>query len=201
MEFIERYPDKPWDWYRGISRNPNLTMDIIERYPDKPWSWDAISCNPNITIKFIERHLDKAWDWYEISRNPNITMKFIERYPDKPWSWNGMLRNPNVTMKFIEKHPDKELNWYEISCNRFSKHPVLVKKKIRLEYLCKRIVARRILKWIKELCNEKSLHDYLWEPVSGKMFHKTFKDINKLGNVSYYLLFIIYYTIFILYKN
>ena len=25
MEFIDKYPDKPWKW-DGISRNPNITM-------------------------------------------------------------------------------------------------------------------------------------------------------------------------------
>ena len=38
MEFVEKYPDKPWDWY-GLSCNPNITMEIVEKYPDKPWNW------------------------------------------------------------------------------------------------------------------------------------------------------------------
>ena len=29
MEFIEKYPDKPWDW-RDISQNPNITMEILK---------------------------------------------------------------------------------------------------------------------------------------------------------------------------
>jgi hypothetical protein len=45
MEFIEKYPDKPWE-YR-ISQNPNITMEIIEKYPDKPWNWYEISQNPH----------------------------------------------------------------------------------------------------------------------------------------------------------
>ena len=28
----------PWDWGEwGISKNPNITMEFIEKYPDKPW--------------------------------------------------------------------------------------------------------------------------------------------------------------------
>ena len=38
IEFIEKYPDKPWDWY-WISSNPNITIEFIEKYPDKPWNW------------------------------------------------------------------------------------------------------------------------------------------------------------------
>ena len=38
MDIIEKYPNKPWNWYY-ISWNPNITMEIIEKYPDKPWNW------------------------------------------------------------------------------------------------------------------------------------------------------------------
>ena len=44
MEIIEKYPDKQWNW-KGISRNPNLTMEMIEKNPDKPWDWQLISQN------------------------------------------------------------------------------------------------------------------------------------------------------------
>jgi hypothetical protein len=36
MEFIEKHPEKPWDWW-GISCNPNITMEMIEKHPVKPW--------------------------------------------------------------------------------------------------------------------------------------------------------------------
>ena len=51
----------------SISRHPNITMEIIEKYPDKPWDWYYISSNPNITMEFIEKYLDKPWDWEWIS--------------------------------------------------------------------------------------------------------------------------------------
>jgi hypothetical protein len=34
-------------------------MDYIEKHPDKPWDWYNISSNPNITIEDIEKHFDK----------------------------------------------------------------------------------------------------------------------------------------------
>ena len=68
-QLLNRFPDKPWNW-KGISRNPNVTMDMIERHPDKPWHWDYVSLNPNLTMEMIERHPDKPWDWwYSISSN------------------------------------------------------------------------------------------------------------------------------------
>ena len=54
-KFIEKYPNKPWDW-DYISKNPNITMEIIEKYPNKPWDWCLISQNPNITMEIIEKY-------------------------------------------------------------------------------------------------------------------------------------------------
>jgi hypothetical protein len=39
--------------------NPNITMEFIEKHPEKPWEWFYISSNPNITMEFIEKHSDK----------------------------------------------------------------------------------------------------------------------------------------------
>ncbi len=44
MEMIEKYPDKPWDWFY-LSYNPNITMEFIEKHQDKPWSYRSISYN------------------------------------------------------------------------------------------------------------------------------------------------------------
>ena len=58
MEFIEKHPEKPWDW-AWISKNPNITIKMIEKHPDKPWNWRYISRNPNLTIEFIENNIDR----------------------------------------------------------------------------------------------------------------------------------------------
>jgi hypothetical protein len=115
MEFIEKYPDKPWNWNR-ISTNPNITMEFIEKYPDKPWNWNWIPENPNITMEFIEKYPDKPWDWDYISMNPNINMDIIEKYPDKPWSWCYISRNKFLKEKnlFTEKQMRKYLAAYRI---------------------------------------------------------------------------------------
>jgi hypothetical protein len=55
INFIDRHPDKPWDW-NGISRNPNITTDFIDKYPDKPWDWWAVSIHEmeSSKIKFMK---------------------------------------------------------------------------------------------------------------------------------------------------
>ena len=60
MEFIEKYPNKSWNW-EHISANPNITMEIIKKHPDKPWKWEYISINPNLTIEIIEKYIDKIY--------------------------------------------------------------------------------------------------------------------------------------------
>ena len=36
-----------------ISQNPNITIEFVEKYPDKPWDWTDLSYNPNITMKYV----------------------------------------------------------------------------------------------------------------------------------------------------
>ena len=124
---LEKYPDKPWNWYR-VSSNPNITMEIIETYPDKPWNWYGVSYNPNLTMEMIEKYPDKPWDWYGVSKNPNITMEIIEKYPDKPWDWQRVSRNPNITMEFIEKNINK-IEFRYLSSNHFTFQNKVIKHK------------------------------------------------------------------------
>ena len=95
MEFIEKYPDKPWCW-EGISENPNITMEIIEGNPDKPWEWYYISQNPNITMEFIEKYIDKI-NFQKLSKNKftfeNLRIKKKEAYLllEKECSFHKMM--------------------------------------------------------------------------------------------------------------
>jgi len=111
-------------------------MEIIEKYPNKPWNWNRISENPNLTMEIIEKYPNKPWNWIRISENPNITMENIEKYPNKPWYWYCISTNTNITLVFIEKNIDK-INFVLLSCNRFTYHNKLVKKKqIRKNIYC-----------------------------------------------------------------
>ena len=101
--WLEKYPDEAWDW-RGISKNPNITMDIIEKYPNKPWDWWWISQNPNITMDIIEKYPNKAWSWWGISRNPfNPLNKAIKE-------WKEKIREVNDEIKFSPHIGGSEYN-------------------------------------------------------------------------------------------
>jgi hypothetical protein len=110
MDYIEKHPEKPWDWSRISNR---ATMDFIEKHPDKPWDLSRISENPNLTMAFFEKYFDKPWDWSGISRF--ATMDFIGKHPDKPWDWSRISENPYIfnhvtipcyrSLKFYRKTP------------------------------------------------------------------------------------------------
>ena len=95
-------------------------MEFIEKHPEKPWDWVDISRNPNITMEFIEKHPEKDWNWYWISRNPNITMDIIEKHPEKPWNWDGISKNKfafeNTRMKKKEGYLllEKEYTFHKL---------------------------------------------------------------------------------------
>ena len=100
-------------------------LHLVNKYPDKPWDWYNISRNPNITMAYILANADKPWDWSGISYNKNITMTDIFNNPDKPWNWSGVSWNPNITIDFIENNIDK-IDFANLSRNTFiDKEPFL----------------------------------------------------------------------------
>jgi hypothetical protein len=74
--FICKYSHKVY--WKNISQNPNITMEMIDNSSDKPWNWYYISQKPNLNINIIENNPDKPWDWYWISISPNLTMEIID---------------------------------------------------------------------------------------------------------------------------
>lgn len=106
------HPDKtkrriPWSMV-GLSKNPNVTMDIIEANITHSWSYGhALTQNPNLTWEFIKRHLDKPWDWDAISRLPIITWDIVVAHPEVKWSYRGLSANPNITMEIVSANRNK----------------------------------------------------------------------------------------------
>ena len=122
INMIEKYPDKFWDWYCGISNNSDIILEIIKnnKFMDKNLNWISISKNPIITTRIIEEYPDKPWNWkLGISYNPNITIEFINKYGGmcKQFDWKAISKHKNITMDIIEKYPDKPWNWKYISFN------------------------------------------------------------------------------------
>jgi hypothetical protein len=62
FQFILNHPEKDWDW-KELSANPNITLEIIEKYIDKPWNWYLLSRNimSNERDNFIRKELQKQF--------------------------------------------------------------------------------------------------------------------------------------------
>jgi hypothetical protein len=115
MDFVERHPELPWNWY-WISHNENLTMEYVVQHPEHPWNWLGISQNINLTMDFVEQHPELPWNWFWVSHNKNITMDFVERHPELHWDWTGISRNDFKKSKnaFIEKKYREYLSAFKI---------------------------------------------------------------------------------------
>lgn len=142
MKYIDKYP---WDW-KGISANPNLILEWIQTYPNNPWNWSSISFyNKNTTtewLPFLPNNLNRwdvghfyanlslnitlddihdfpniPWDWHYVSRNKNITIEWLEKYQDSVkycWNWKQLSKHPNLTFEWLVQFPDKSWHWGEI---------------------------------------------------------------------------------------
>lgn len=117
MQDIKDYIFYPWDW-KGVSSNPNLTLDFVLAHPEKGWSWLDISSNQNIKLKDIIEHMDLPWYWPDVSKNPNITMQFVLENIDKSWNWVSLSVNPAIKLIDIENNLDKNWSWPDILSNR-----------------------------------------------------------------------------------
>ena len=100
-KFVLKYSDKI-DW-REISRSPNITMDFIEKYPDKDWDWCEISRNKFLKEKklFTEKQMRKYLAAYRIQQywdkaltNPSCTIgrNKINRGYDELFNEDGSIK-------------------------------------------------------------------------------------------------------------
>ena len=131
--FLMKHQDKLN--FQCTSKNTNITTEIIEKYPEKPWDWYYISYNPSITMEFIQKYSEKPWNWYYISYNPSITIEIIEKYLEKPWDWYYISLNPNTTMEIINKYHYKFQSGWSISSNKFTPEKELFYQKYYRIYL------------------------------------------------------------------
>ena len=83
-------------------------MEFVEKYPEKPWNWDWISYNPNLTMEFVEQHPEKPWDWINISRNTFGLSKTFCSFESKELISNQQ----EVLSEFIGIDVCKEITYY-----------------------------------------------------------------------------------------
>ncbi|MBS29532.1 MAG: hypothetical protein CMG39_00005, partial [Candidatus Marinimicrobia bacterium] len=85
---------------KGISSNPNLTIEMLSKYPEKDWSWAAISKNPNLSLEMITKYRNKEWDRDAISCHSNFRFRIFSYLYLKYFQYKKiMLTNMKKTTK------------------------------------------------------------------------------------------------------
>ena len=61
-----------------IDLNNLITDNMFSNTSNTPNFWKQISRNPNLTWDTIKEHKNKPWDWFYISFNPSVTWDIIK---------------------------------------------------------------------------------------------------------------------------
>lgn len=180
-EDIKSLPEFKWD-SRGLSVNPNITLDIVisevlssksiigkQSSPQEILNSDQIidtdEDNPlEITMNLFD------WDWYGLSKNINITWEIIKSNPHLPWNWYGVSCNPNIDDNIILQNHDLT------EFGTVNDNGIFTKPSWDWKYLS------RILKW----STIKSLSNICWDWLNvSKNTNITWEIVNQNDNTGY----------------
>ena len=103
-----------WDWYNGISYNPNVTEEFINDNKGEKFDIKALSANPNISIEFIKDYIgssDEESLYKALSRNPNITIDYLIQNKSDSWDWSELSRNRGITFEDITNNNSPDFKW------------------------------------------------------------------------------------------
>lgn len=139
-EFVEKYIHEDFDWtvinidfeswknipdiakiWKGLSSNPNITLEFIENHIDMQWDYsaDGLSGNPIMRTWFIKKYSRKHWAYgiYGLSDNPGICEKLVKSIPRKSWYYPSLSKNPGISAKYILYNSDKNWNKRNVNLN------------------------------------------------------------------------------------
>lgn len=135
-----------------ISSNPNLTMEFVNKYPDFPWNYNMIARYGKLTIQDIRDNYDKFSSCMaNLVINENISTEDIKNNDDLPWPRNTLLsykadeemididnddlryiaNNENISAEFIWENRSKMFKVWS-DRNNFSSNPNLSYKFVLL---------------------------------------------------------------------
>lgn len=90
---------------KGVSGNPNLTIDFVIDHLYERWNWRLLSENKAITLQDIENHPELIWDWYGDER-PNAYY-----WNGRTYVYGGISGREDLTLEFVAKHIHKNWDW------------------------------------------------------------------------------------------
>lgn len=120
MKDISENQDLPWDFYDGVSRNPNLTLEFLKTKFGENWNFDLVSGQDCLTCEFINSNMALSWNWKKISRNIYVSEHLLEKYKHFPWDYDSMSLNKHITFSLIKKYIARDWNFSNLSRNEFN---------------------------------------------------------------------------------
>jgi hypothetical protein len=93
----------PYWNYRGVSRNPNLTIVHVVHNPNQAWDWDFLSMIPQFGVATMVLYKHLPWNWGAISEY-RATWKHLLDYNYIPWDYTRFIYNTNMNTRILMKY-------------------------------------------------------------------------------------------------
>lgn len=127
LDYVLNNKDVNW-WWHEIGKHQTINFyDVKNKCPEFLNSYDfmrGLSCNPNITMDIVNENPSYDWDFDFLCDNPSITMDDIETFYDKLSDKDHLFANPNITLDWIHENEEKyPTSFFFLSFNQFHCHP------------------------------------------------------------------------------
>ncbi len=110
LDILKAFHMKNWDTY-DLSKNPGLTMEWITTFPDWEWDYSRIMCNPSLALEILKLIPDEKLNFYSLSENPGLKIEWIMAYPKGDWRYKEISYNPSLTLEIMEALPNGKELW------------------------------------------------------------------------------------------
>lgn len=130
LEFVNDNLQLFKSFLQEIGRNPNITFQDALKYPKFITCLEfmrGLSQNPNITIDIIRENPTLDWRPIFMMENPSLAIEDLLTYIDNDEYIGQITENPNITVDYVINNIDK-LRFGYLSKNPFGYHPHFSKK-------------------------------------------------------------------------
>ena len=120
LKIVLKYPDKPWDWGRkGLSCNPNLTLEFIKKFREKPWCIsysngyydDSITELNEIAENGVCKYYYKVNSWYAHANYGTDGGYNYYYNKDTLLLYSGLSFHKNFSIEWVKELPEFEEDW------------------------------------------------------------------------------------------
>ena len=107
LEIVLKYPDRPWDWGRkGLSCNPNLTLEFIKKFREKPWCISYSNGYYDDSIKELNQN-----DVCKYNYKVNSSGIYNYYNKDTLLLYSGLSFHKNFSIDWVKELPEFGGDW------------------------------------------------------------------------------------------